>query len=305
MAAEVLDYEKIEINNNTEDDEIKTFSNVVVEDDILQCYLKDIGRIKLLKTEQEKELGKLIKEQKDNSAKRKLVQANLRLVVSIAKKYVGHGVLFMDLLQEGAIGLMRAAEKFDYTKNFRFSTYATWWIKQSLVRAIANNSKSIRIPIHMTDKIKKYKIAYEYLSEKHNREPLDNEIAEYMKISEKQVVKIKESITPDPISLDTNVTDDLCIGDFIEDKTLNSPETEVNNSCLKKQIPSILQYLTDREKRVLEERFGIKDNRPKTLFEIGNIMGYSKERIRQIEDSAIKKLRYNKNIQHFKDYIQN
>ncbi len=305
MAAEVLEYEKIEINNNSEEEEIKTFCNVVVEDDILQCYLKDIGRIKLLNAKQEKELGKLIKEQKDDIAKRKLVQANLRLVVSIAKKYVGHGVLFMDLLQEGAIGLMRAAEKFDYTKNFRFSTYATWWIKQSLVRAIANNSKSIRIPIHMIDKIKKYKTAYEYLSEKFGKEPTDEEIAEYMKISEKQVLKIKESITPDPISLDTNVTEDLCIGDFIEDKSHNNPETEVKNYCLKEQIPQVLRNLTEREKKVLEERFGIKDNRPKTLFEVGIIMGYSKERIRQIEDGALKKLRYNKNTQHFKDYIQN
>ena len=305
MAAEVLEYEKIEINNNSEEEEIKTFCNVVVEDDILQCYLKDIGRIKLLNAKQEKELGKLIKEQKDDIAKRKLVQANLRLVVSIAKKYVGHGVLFMDLLQEGAIGLMRAAEKFDYTKNFRFSTYATWWIKQSLVRAIANNSKSIRIPIHMIDKIKKYKTAYEYLSEKFGKEPTDEEIAEYMKISEKQVLKIKESITPDPISLDTNVTEDLCIGDFIEDKSHNNPETEVKNYCLKEQIPQVLRNLTEREKKVIEERFGIKDNRPKTLFEVGIIMGYSKERIRQIEDGALKKLRYNKNTQHFKDYIQN
>ena len=185
MATGILNYEKLEIN--CDEEEIKTFSNIVIEDDILQCYLKDIGRVRLLKPEQEKELGKLIKEQKDNSAMRKLVQANLRLVVSIAKKYVGHGVLFMDLLQEGSIGLMRAAEKFDYTKNFKFSTYATWWIRQSIIRAIANNSRSIRIPIHMIDKIKKYKNTQEILTEELGKEPTDLEMAERMNITEKQV----------------------------------------------------------------------------------------------------------------------
>jgi len=305
MSTEVLDYEKLNIESEAEEEEIKTFSNVVVEDDILQCYLKDIGRIKLLKPEQEKELGKLIKEQKDNIAKRKLVQANLRLVVSVAKKYVGHGVLFMDLLQEGAIGLMRAAEKFDYTKNFRFSTYATWWIKQALVRAIANSSRSIRIPIHMIDKIKKYKSALEYLTEKFDREPTDDEIAEYLNITVKSLAKIKESITPDPISLETNITDDLCLGDFIEDKTCNQPEIEVKNYCLKEQMPELLNILTEREKQVLKERFGLGKENPKTLFEVGNLMGYSKERIRQIEDCALKKLRHNKDTRHFKDYIEN
>ena len=302
MTNNTIDYEKLDIGN---EEDIKTFSNIVIEDDILQCYLKDIGRVKLLKPEQEIELGKLIKEQKSNKAIKKLVQANLRLVVSIAKKYVGHGVLFMDLLQEGSIGLMRAAEKFDYTKNFKFSTYATWWIKQAIIRAIANNSRSIRIPIHMIDKIKKYKYIQENMSEELGREPTDTEISEKMGISEKQLNKIKDSICPEPISLETNVTDDLCIGDFVEDKSYNSPEIQVKEECLKKDIPKLLDTLSKREKEVLIHRFGIDSSVPKTLFEVGNIMGYSKERIRQIEEAALIKLRNNKNTKHYKDYIEN
>ena len=303
MATEVINYEKLDIDANEE--EIKTFNNIVIEDDILQCYLKDIGRIKLLNSNQEKELGKLIKEQKNNTAIRKLVQANLRLVVSIAKRYVGHGVLFMDLLQEGSIGLMRAAEKFDYTKNFKFSTYATWWIKQAIIRAIANNSRAIRIPIHMIDKIKKYKYIQEILTDELGREPTDIEIAEKMNLTEKQLKKIKNSITPDPISLETNVTEDLCIGDFIEDKSYNSPESQVKEECLKHDIPKLLEQLSKRERDVLIHRFGINSNTPKTLFEVGNIMGYSKERIRQIEECALLKLRNNKKTKHYKDYIEN
>lgn len=287
------------------DDDIKTFSAVAHEDDILQTYLKEIGKIKLLKTEEEKFLGREIKENKSDVAKRKLIQANLRLVVSIAKRYVGQGVLFMDLVQEGSIGLIKAAEKFDYSKNFRFSTYATWWIKQSIIRAIANNSKSIRIPVHMADKIRKYKRTFALLSSKLGREPSDTEMAEKLGISLNKLRRIKHSIILEPVSLETSVTEDLCLGDYIEDKSCNSPEEQAKTGFLKDSMPQIFNNLTAREKEVITSRFGINSEEPKTLAELGSIMGYSKERIRQIEDGAIKKLRRVENISHLRDYIEN
>ncbi len=302
---ESLDSYKFNIQTDEDDNEIKTFSAIAHEDDILQSYLKEIGKIKLLKSYDEKELGKLIKEQNSDMAKRKLIQANLRLVVSIAKKYVGQGVLFMDLVQEGSIGLIKAAEKFDYSKNFKFSTYATWWIKQAIIRAIANNSKAIRIPVHMADKIRKYKKAFLNLSNELGREPTDNELAINMDLSLNKLRKIKQSILLEPISLETAVTDDLCIGDYIEDKSCNSPENEAKNDFLKKSIPQLLEDLTEREKKVIINRFGINSNAPKTLAQLGELLGYSKERIRQIEDCAISKLRHNSKYMHFKDYIEN
>ena len=251
----------------------------------------------------EKELGRLIKEQNCDISKRKLIQANLRLVVSIAKKYVGQGVLFMDLVQEGSIGLIRAAEKFDYSKNFKFSTYATWWIKQSIIRAIANNSKSIRIPVHMADKIRKYKKAFISLANSIGREPTEIELANYLDISLNKLRRIKQSIILEPVSLETAVTDDLCLGDYIEDKSWNSPEISSNRSFLKTNIPQMLDELSEREKIVITNRFGLDANSPKTLAQLGYLMGYSKERIRQIEENAILKLRNNSKYKHFKDCI--
>lgn len=300
MTTELFEYEKLNLDN----DGNKYFDNVVFEDDILQDYLKDISKFKLLKNNQEKELGRLIKEQKDNQAMKKLVQGNLRLVVSIAKKYAGRGVLFMDLVQEGSIGLMRAAEKFDYNRNFKFSTYATWWIKQAITRAIANSSKAIRIPIHMTDKIKKYNYALKLLSDKYNRKPDDDEICEFLDITEKQLQKIKDSIILDPISLETSVTDDLNIGDFIEDTNGVSPEDCVGDECLKKSLPQLLSVLSPREREVIVQRFGIDGNPSKTLLDVGNNLGYSKERIRQLECAALAKLRNNTSTKHFKDFIK-
>ena len=300
MTTELFEYEKLNLDN----DGTKFFDNVVLEDDILQDYLKDISKFKLLKNNQEKELGRLIKEEKDNQAMKKLVQGNLRLVVSIAKKYTGRGVLFMDLVQEGSIGLMRAAEKFDYNKNFKFSTYATWWIKQSITRAIANSSKSIRIPIHMTDKIKKFNFANKLLTEKLGRKPNDYEICDFLKLTEKQLQKIKNSIILDPISLETAVNEDLNIADFIEDTNSASPEDCVGDECLKSSLPQLLNVLTPREKEVIVQRFGIDGNPSRTLLDVGTNLGYSKERIRQIECGALAKMRNNISTKHFKDFIK-
>ncbi len=291
------------LENNSE--EIRSFNNIVLEDDTLQTYLKEIGKISLLKSEEERNLGKLIKEQNSDMAKRKLIQANLRLVVSIAKKYIGQGVNFMDLVQEGSIGLIRAAEKFDYSKNFKFSTYATWWIKQSIIRAIANYSKSIRIPVHMSDKIRKYKRIYNELSNSLGREPTDNEILQKLEVSMSKLQKIKQSILVEPVSLETTITDDLCLRDYIEDKTLQSPEDKVKHDCIKTDIPKLLNTLPEREKQVLTNRYGLNSDKPKTLAQLGDMLGYSKERIRQIEEGAILKLRANEKFTHFKDYIEN
>lgn len=304
LSVDVID--KITCSPSLEDDmAIKTFNSIADENDILQIYLKEIARVKLLKSQEEKVLGRQIREEKSEIAKRKLVQANLRLVVSIAKRYAGQGVLFMDLVQEGSIGLIRAAEKFDYRKNFKFSTYATWWIKQSIIRAIANHSRSIRIPVHMADKIRKYKHAYSLLSCNFKREPTESELATYMNLPLAKLRKIKQSIILEPISLETSVTDDLCIGDYLVDKSLNTPEEQTKNLLMKKNMPKLFQILTDREKRVILSRFGMDSEKPKTLAELGLAMGYSKERIRQIEEGAILKMRNNAKTQHMRDFISN
>lgn len=299
---EFIDIERENIN-----EEPKTFNSISNDDDILQMYLKDIGKIKLLNTKEEKALGKQIKEgqpTQSDIAKRKLVQANLRLVVSIAKKYIGQGVLFMDLVQEGSLGLIKAAEKFDYSKNFKFSTYATWWIKQTIIRAISNHSRTIRIPVHMTDKIRKYKKTYTSLTFELGREPTDEEIAKQLGLSIKQLASIKKSIIKEPISLETPVTEDLNIGDYIEDKSYRSPEVQTKNNVLKGSIADLLSTLPEREKKIVCYRFGINGETPRTLEQLGEIMGYSKERIRQLEDSALTKIRKKKELQHFRDFIE-
>lgn len=301
-----------EQSENLEDELIsevqpKTFSSIAKEDDILQMYLKDVGKIKLLNSKEEKLLGKDIKEgelKKAEIAKRKLVQANLRLVVSIAKKYIGQGVLFMDLVQEGSLGLIKAAEKFDYSKNFKFSTYATWWIKQTIMRAIANNSKTIRIPVHMADKIRKYKKFYSSLSFELGREPTDKEMAEKLDLTVKNILAIKRAIIKEPISLETPVTDDLCIGDYIEDKSYNSPDIQAKNNAIKGGIQHILKMLSEREKEIINCRFGINGQTQMTLEQLGKNMGYSKERIRQLEEAALAKIRQKEELKHFRDFIE-
>ena len=304
---ETDNFQFIEKDDLTEIEEPKTFNSISNDDDILQMYLKDIGKIRLLNSKEEKALGKTIKEGKPTHAeiaKRKLVQANLRLVVSIAKKYIGQGVLFMDLVQEGSLGLIKAAEKFDYSKNFKFSTYATWWIKQTIIRAISNNSRTIRIPVHMTDKIRKFKRMYTTLSFELGREPTDKEIAEKLGMTSKQILSIKKAIIKEPISLETPVTDDLNVGDYIEDKSYRSPENQTKNNVLKGSIGDILSTLPEREQKIVCCRFGINGEIPRTLEQLGEIMGYSKERIRQLEDNALTKIRQKQELQHFRDFIE-
>lgn len=288
-------------------DDLKIFNSISNEDDILQMYLKDVGKVKLLSFQEEKTLGKIIQESQSEHAaiaKKKLVQANLRLVVSIAKKYVGQGVLFMDLVQEGSLGLIRAAEKYDYSKNFKFSTYATWWIKQTIIRAISNNSRTIRIPVHMVDKIRKYKKIVIDLSKCLNREPTEKEIAEKMCLTVKKVQGIKRAIIKEPVSLETPVTDDLSIEDYIPDESYNSPEEQTNKKALLDGMDELLANLDEREKKIITYRFGINGEQTKTLEQLGHLMGFSKERIRQLEDCAIKKLREQQHLKHFKEFIK-
>lgn len=285
---------------------LKTFNSISNDDDILQMYLKDVGKVKLISFQEEKRLGKIIQEgPRDQAeiAKRKLVQANLRLVVSIAKKYIGQGVLFMDLVQEGSLGLIRAAEKYDYSREFKFSTYATWWIKQTIIRAISNSSRAIRIPVHMTDKIRKYKKAVCDLYNSLNREATEKEIALKLGTTVKKVQGIKRAIIKEPISLDTPVTEDLSIEDYIEDESYNSPEEQAHKMALNDGMDELLTTLDDREKKIITYRFGINGEQTKTLEQLGQLMGFSKERIRQLEDAAIRKLREQNHLKHFKEFI--
>lgn len=289
-----------------EDDEITTFNNIVFKDDILQMYLKDIGKTKLLKRQEEHNLGKTISEGDEKQAllaKKKLVQANLRLVVSIAKKYTGQGVLFMDLVQEGSLGLIKAANKFDYTKGFKFSTYATWWIRQTIVRAIANNSKVIRIPVHMIEKIRLVKKAIFEINYQTGKEASVEDISEKLKMPIKQVQTALDTINLEPMSLDTPIAENLTLEDYIAEDNYTSPETNTQSAMLKIHIEKVLKELNPKERKIITKRFGIDGKKPQTLDELGKEMGFSKERIRQIEGSAIKKLRSVNNINHLKDYL--
>lgn len=301
------EFESVDEDEEESSQGFKTFNSISNDDDILQMYLKDVGKVKLITFQEEKRLGKIIKEGPKNQAeiaKRKLVQANLRLVVSIAKKYIGQGVLFMDLVQEGSLGLIRAAEKYDYSKEFKFSTYATWWIKQTIIRAISNSSRAIRIPVHMADKIRKYKKVVSELNSCLNREATEKEIAAKMGINTKKVQGIKRAIIKEPISLDSPVTDDLNIEDYIPDNSYNSPEEQTLKKTLYESMEELMDNLDEREKKIITYRFGINGEQTKTLEQLGQLMGFSKERIRQLEDGAIRKLREQKNIQHFQAFIR-
>ena len=300
------DYSSNYVEQRENDEEIKTFNVIANKDEILQMYLKDISKIKLLKKEEELAVGKAIKEgdkKEAQIARKKLIQANLRLVISIAKKYTSQGILFMDLVQEGSLGLIKAANRFDYKKGFKFSTYATWWIKQTIIRAIANNSRSIRIPVHMGDKIRNLKKAITKLSADLGREPTDFELASYLKTTEKKIKITKQAIIKEPISFDTPIAQDLSLEDYIADNVENAPSQRIETIDFKKDVFSSLDLLNERERFILLNRFGLKHRKIRTLEELGNILGFSKERIRQIEMEGLKKLRNSPNTQHLREYL--
>ncbi|NLC44649.1 MAG: RNA polymerase sigma factor RpoD, partial [Clostridiales bacterium] len=261
-------------------------------DDPVRMYLKEIGKVPLLTADEEVDLAKRMGEG-DEMAKRKLVEANLRLVVSIAKRYVGRGMLFLDLIQEGNLGLIKAVEKFDYTKGFKFSTYATWWIRQAITRAIADQARTIRIPVHMVETINKLIRVSRQLLQEYGREPLPEEIAEEMDIPEEKVREIMK-IAQEPVSLETPIgeEEDSHLGDFIPDEEAQAPAEAAAFTLLKEQLMDVLDTLTSREEKVLRLRFGLDDGRARTLEEVGKEFNVTRERIRQIEAKALRKLRH-------------
>ncbi|MGM9808737.1 MAG: RNA polymerase sigma factor RpoD [Bacilli bacterium] len=272
--------------------------------DSVKMYLKEIGKVDLLSSEEEIELAKRIVEG-DESAKKRLISANLRLVVSIAKHYVGRGMQFLDLIQEGNMGLIKAVEKFDHSKGFKFSTYATWWIRQAITRAIADQARTIRIPVHMVETINKITRVQRTLVQEYGREPTAEEISQKLdgQLSPDRIREIQR-IALDPVSLETPIgeEDDSHLGDFIEDKESQSPSEYTTKSLLKDELYAVMKDLTDREEKVLRLRYGLDDNKPRTLEEVGKEFGVTRERIRQIEAKAIRKLRHPSRAKRFGDY---
>ena len=283
--------------------ELEKLMNQANVDDPVKMYLKDIGKVPLLTQEEEIELAKRMAAG-DEEAKRRLSEANLRLVVSIAKRYVGRGLLFLDLIQEGNFGLMKAVEKFDYTKGFKFSTYSTWWIKQSITRAIADQARTIRIPVHMVETINKLTRVTRQLTQKLGREPVVDEIAKEMNISEEKVREIMK-ISQDTVSLDTPVgeEEDSNLGTFIQDENAISPQESATQVMLKEQLLEVLNSLTPREQKVIMLRYGIEDGHSRTLEDVGKEFNVTRERIRQIEAKALKKLRQPSRSKRLKDFL--
>ena len=280
-----------------------TLSKDVKINDPVRMYLKEIGRINLLTSDEEFEYAKRA-EEGDEEAKRLLAESNLRLVVSIAKRYVGRGMLFLDLIQEGNIGLMKAVDKFDPTKGYKFSTYATWWIRQAITRAIADQARTIRVPVHMVETINKLARVQRQLTQDLNREPTDEEIAKNLGISIEKVREVYK-ISQDPVSLETPIgeEDDSHLGDFIKDERTMGPEEYATIEMLKEELQGVLGTLTDREEKVLRLRFGLDDGQCRTLEEVGQIFGVTRERIRQIEAKALRKLRHPSRSRKLKDFL--
>lgn len=306
LEREVTDTEKT-ANSPTEDfsvhDDLSLPPGIKISDPV-RMYLKEIGRVPLLSADEEVELSKRI-EEGDEEAKRRLAEANLRLVVSIARRYAGRGMQFLDLIQEGNMGLIKAVEKFDYSKGFKFSTYATWWIRQAITRSIADQARTIRIPVHMVETINKLVRVSRQLLQELGREPTPEEIGKEMDITPEKVREIQK-VSQEPVSLETPVGEesDSNLGDFIEDQDALAPADAAAFELLKEQLEEVLDTLTEREENVLRLRFGLEDGRTRTLEEVGQVFGVTRERIRQIEAKALRKLRHPSRSKRLKDFLE-
>ncbi|GAA0836309.1 RNA polymerase sigma factor RpoD [Paenibacillus glucanolyticus] len=306
LEREVTDTEKT-TNSPAEDfsvrDDLSLPPGIKISDPV-RMYLKEIGRVPLLSADEEVELSKRI-EEGDEEAKRRLAEANLRLVVSIARRYAGRGMQFLDLIQEGNMGLIKAVEKFDYSKGFKFSTYATWWIRQAITRSIADQARTIRIPVHMVETINKLVRVSRQLLQELGREPTPEEIGKEMDITPEKVREIQK-VSQEPVSLETPVGEesDSNLGDFIEDQDALAPADAAAFELLKEQLEEVLDTLTEREENVLRLRFGLEDGRTRTLEEVGQVFGVTRERIRQIEAKALRKLRHPSRSKRLKDFLE-
>ena len=301
-ADELEEVEDIPIEELNNVENVDTLEGVGIDDPV-RMYLREIGKIPLLTYSQELDLAKRILAG-DERAKQKLAESNLRLVVSIAKKYVGRGMLFLDLIQEGNMGLIKAVEKFDYKKGYKFSTYATWWIRQAITRAIADQARTIRIPVHMVETINKLIRTSRHLLQQNGREPTPEEIAKEMEVSVDRVIEIQK-IAQDPVSLETPIgeEDDSHLGDFIQDEDSPSPQESASYTMLKEQLEEVMSTLTPREAKVLRLRFGLDDGKARTLEEVGREFNVTRERIRQIEAKALRKLRHPSRSKKLKAYM--
>lgn len=293
-----------DVLKSVEDPKIQESLMSVNSDDSVKIYLRQIGKIPLLSSEEEVELAKRIQENKDEFAKDVLVNANLRLVVSIAKKYIGRGLSFLDLIQEGNVGLIKAAGRFDYKKGYKFSTYATWWIRQAITRSISDQARTIRVPVHMIEQINKVVRESRQLMQKYGREPTDEEIAAQLSWPLARVKQVK-NVAREPISLETPIgeEEDSSLGDFIEDKEIENPANQTAYTLLQEQLRSVLSTLPQREQEVLKMRFGLDDGYSLTLEEVGLYFNVTRERIRQIEAKALRRLRHPRRSNGLRDYI--
>ena len=304
LADEEGDDDGVVLTKTGEIDVEATVPKTLPTDDPVRMYLKEIGKVSLLTADEERELA-IRMEQGDEEAKKKLCESNLRLVVSIAKRYLNRGLSFLDLIQEGNLGLIKAVDKFDYTKGYKFSTYATWWIRQAITRSIADQARTIRIPVHMVETINKLIRISRQLLQEYGREPTSEEIAKEMGITVEKVREIKK-ISQDPVSLETPIgeEEDSHLGDFIPDDDVPAPVDAAAYSMLQEQLMEVLDTLSDREKKVLMLRFGLEDGRPRTLEEVGKEFNVTRERIRQIEAKALRKLRHPSRSKKLKDYLE-